>query len=166
MCSCLQCPQLSELVRLLLWEHSVACYMFHRCRVCLGDWVDLVCSLYHWWGSFGSFCLTTLSLGFHCGLFPPLRAAHPLGFAPEAALEDWVAPVRASVEVVQLLGPQGFWQHQVLRGVGSQGSRKCSALEGDGNQCWPIRASILAWRTPLTERPGSHHLQGCRVRQD
>ena len=42
----------------------------------------------------------------------------PPGFAPEAALEDWVAPVRASVEVVQLLGPQGFWQHQVLRGVG------------------------------------------------
>ena len=64
------------------------------------------------------------------------------------------APVRAGVEVVQLLGPQGFWQLQVLRGVGSQGSRKYSALEGDGNQCWPIRASTLAWRTPLTEKPG------------
>ena len=58
------------------------------------------------------------------------------------------------MEVVQLLGPQGFWQLQVLRGVGSQGSRKYSALEGDGNQCWPIRASTLAWRTPLTEKPG------------
>ena len=63
-----------------------------------------------------------------------------------------VAPVRAGVEVVQLLGPQGFWQLQVLRGVGGQGSRKYSALEGDGNQCWPIRASILAWRTPLPDR--------------
>ena len=30
MCSCLQCPQLSELVRFLLWEQSVAFYLFHR----------------------------------------------------------------------------------------------------------------------------------------
>ena len=40
-------------------------------------------------------------------LFPPLHVDHPLGFAPEAA-----------VEVVQLIGLQGFWQHRVLRGVG------------------------------------------------
>ena len=47
-------------------------------------------------------------------LFPPLQVGHPLGFAPEASLEDlglpWSGP---SVEVVQLLGSQGFWQHQV-----------------------------------------------------
>ena len=39
--------------------------------------------------------------------------------AHEAALEDLglllLGPV---VEVVQLLGLQGFWQHQVLKGVG------------------------------------------------
>ena len=59
------------------------------------------------------------------------------------------------MEVVQLLGPQGFWQHQVLRAVGGEGSRKYSALEGDGNQYWPIHSSIVAWRTPtLTEKPG------------
>ena len=45
-------------------------------------------------------------------LFAPLHVGHPLGFAPEAALED------LGVEVLQLLGSQGFWQHQVLRGVG------------------------------------------------
>ena len=56
------------------------------------------------------------------------------------------------VEVVQLLGSQGFWQHQVLRGVGSEGSKKYSALEGYGNQYWPICSSILAWRTPLPDR--------------
>ena len=50
--------------------------------------------------------------------------------------------------VVQLHGFQEFWQHQVLRGVGGSGSRKYSALEGYGNQYWPIRSSILAWRTP------------------
>ena len=53
---------------------------------------------------------------------------------------------------MQLLGLQGFWQHQVLRGVGSQGSRKYSVLEGYGSQYWPIRSSILAWRTPLSDR--------------
>ena len=31
---------------------------------------------------------------------------------------------------------------------------KYSALEGFGNQCWPIRSIILAWRTPLTQKPG------------
>ena len=59
------------------------------------------------------------------------------------------------MEVVQLLGSQGFWQHRLLRRVGGQGSRKYSALEGYGKQYWPIHSSILAWRTPsLTEKPG------------
>jgi len=43
----------------------------------------------------------------------------PLGFAPEVALEGLDLPLTgASVEVVQLLGSQGFWQHQVLREIG------------------------------------------------
>ena len=58
------------------------------------------------------------------------------------------------MEVVQLLGSQGFWQHQVLREVGSYSSRKYSDLEGYGNQYWPICSSILAWRTPMAEKPG------------
>ena len=59
-------------------------------------------------------------------LFPPLHVGRPLGFAPEAALEDLGLPQWGpGVEVVQLLGSQGFWQHQVLKGVG-------------GNQYWPI----------------------------
>jgi len=41
------------------------------------------------------------------------------GLAPEASLEDLGLPLRGpGVEVVQLLGSQGFWQHQILRGVG------------------------------------------------
>ena len=52
-------------------------------------------------------------------LFPPLPVGRPLGIAPEAALEDLGSPLSGpGVEVVQLLGSQGFWQHQVLRGVG------------------------------------------------
>ena len=67
------------------------------------------------------------------------------------------------MEVVQLLGLQGFWQHQVLRGVGSQGSRRYRALEGHGSQYWPICSSLLAWGIPsLTEKPGRPQSQGRR----
>ena len=79
-----------------------------------------------------------------------------LGFTPEAALEGLgLTLCGPGVEVVQLFGLQGLWQHQVLSGVSGEGSRKYSALEGYGNQYWPIRANILAWRIPsLTEKPG------------
>jgi len=36
--------------------------------------------------------------------------------------------------------------------VGCWSSRKYSALEGYGNQYWPVRSSILVWRTPLSNR--------------
>ena len=52
------------------------------------------------------------------------------------------------MEVVQLLGLQGFWQHQVLRGVGSWGSRKYSALEGRATsvgQYAPVLANTLQY---------------------
>ena len=53
-------------------------------------------------------------------LFQPLHVGCPLGFAPEAALEDLGLTLRGpGVEVVQLLGSQGFWQHQLLKGVGN-----------------------------------------------
>ena len=53
----------SELVRFLLWDLSVAFYIFHRHRVCLADCVDLICS---WWESSGSSSLFTLLLGSNC----------------------------------------------------------------------------------------------------
>lgn len=65
-CSCLQCPQLSELVRFLLWELSVSLYIFHRHRVCLIVCVGLI-SLYSWLEGFESSSLVTLPLAFNCG---------------------------------------------------------------------------------------------------
>ena len=63
----------------------------------------------------GSSFLGTVHLGFNCGLI----STSALGFAPEAALEDLALPLGGpDVEVVQLLELQGFWQHQVLRGIG------------------------------------------------
>ena len=45
-------------------------------------------------------------------LFLPLHVGRPLGFAPETVLEDLDLSLWApSVEVVQLIGSQGFWQH-------------------------------------------------------
>ena len=65
--SCLQCPQLPELLCFLLWELSMTFYIFHRCRVCLVDHVDLIFTLYSWQECFGSSSLATLPLGFNCG---------------------------------------------------------------------------------------------------
>ena len=81
--------------------------------------VDLICSLYNWWEASGSSSLVTLPRVSIVVSFPPLHVGCPLGFAPEAALEDLGLPLAGpGVEVVQLLGSQGFWKHQVLRGVG------------------------------------------------
>ena len=95
-------------------------YIFHRHRICLVDHVDLICILYSWWEGFGSSSLATLPLGFNCGFISTSDVDCPLGFVPEAALEDLGLPQGGpGVEVVQLPGSQGFWQHQVLMGVGN-----------------------------------------------
>ena len=94
-------------------------YIFHKHRVCLVDHVDLICSLCSWWEGFESSSLATVPLSFNNSFISPLHVCCPLGFASEAALEDLGLPLWGpGVEVVQLLGLQGFWQHQVLRGVG------------------------------------------------
>ena len=114
-CSCLQCPQLSELVRFLLWGLSVAFHIFHRHRVCLVDCVDVICSLYSWWEGFGSSSLATLPLGFTCGVistsargFRSWGCPGGLGFAPVGTrcgggAAAWVAGVLAAP------GTQGGW---------------------------------------------------------
>ena len=68
-------------------------YIFHRNRVCLVNRVDLICSLYSWWESFGSSSLTTLPWVSIVILFPPMHVGRPLGFAPEVALEDLGLPL-------------------------------------------------------------------------
>ena len=53
---------------------------------------------------------------------------------------------------MQLLGLQGFWQHQVLRGVGSEGSRRYSALEGHGTSIGQHAPVFLPGERPLPDR--------------
>ena len=80
-------------MRFLLWELSVAFCIFHRHRGCLVDRVDFICTLHSWWEGFGSSSLATLPLVSIVVLFPPLHVGRPLGFAPEAALEDLGLPL-------------------------------------------------------------------------
>ena len=65
-CSCLQCPQISELVCFLSWELAMI-FTYSIGTVCLADHVDFICSLYCWWEGFGSSSLVILPLGFNCG---------------------------------------------------------------------------------------------------
>ena len=120
-CSCFQCPQISELVFLfffLLWELSMTFYIFSWHS--LFDHVDLICSLYSWWEGFGSSSSVTLPLGFNCSFISTPACGSPtgvcswgcpggLGFAPVRArcgggAAAWVAGVLVAP------GTQGSWQ--------------------------------------------------------
>ena len=58
-------------------------YIFHKHRVCLVDYVDLICTLYSWLEGFGSSSLATLPPGFNCGFISTSTCGSS---APEAAL--------------------------------------------------------------------------------
>ena len=93
-------------------------------------------------------------------LFPPLHLGRPRGFAPEAALEGLGLPVRAGVELGRLLGSQGVWQHQVLRGAGGSGAG--NVVSGRGWQpgsASTLQCSCLGTRS-LTEKPGRPQATG------
>ena len=92
-CSCLQCPQLSELMHLCVCvcQLSLFLYIYHRHRVCLVNRVNLICSLCSWWEGFGSSSLVTLLFWVsNVALSPPLHVCCPQGFAPEASLRTCV----------------------------------------------------------------------------
>ena len=143
MCSCLQCPQLSELVHFLLWEFSMTFYIFHRHRVCLVDRVDLICSLYNWWESFGSSSLGTLLLAFNCGFISTS------GFGSSTGVCSWgcpgglgFAPVRARCG-----GGAAAWVTGILAAPGTQGSWRLGQQE--------IQCSRRVWQPVLA------HMRQC-----
>ena len=123
-CSCLPCPQLSELVRFLLWELSVSFHIFHRHRVCLVYCEDLICSLYSWWESFGYSSLATLSLDFNFHLC--IWVVH-WGLLLRLSWRTWVCP-REDQMWRSRRGLQGPCQYQVLRGARGRDSREYSSL--------------------------------------
>ena len=106
-----------QLVHFLLWELSMTFFVFHRHRICLVDCVDLICSLYSWWGGFGS-SLATLPLGFNCGFISTSAGRSSTG------LYSWgcpgglgSAPVRARYG-----GGAAAWVAGFLESPDTQGS--------------------------------------------
>ena len=76
------------------------------------------------------------------------------------------------MEAVQLPGPQGFWQHQALSGVGGWGGRRYSAPEGTAACSGQYAPGFSpggprdrgAWRTSLQDRrAGRHQSEPARV---
>ena len=101
-CSCLQCPQLSELVHFLLWALNVLLYSPQMQSLLSCD--DLARSLYSWWEGFGSSSLTTLPLGFNCDFMSTSACGSSTGVCSWGCPGGLgFAPVRPGVEVVQLL---------------------------------------------------------------
>lgn len=141
----------------------MAFYIFHRHRVCLVDRADLICRLYCWWEGFGTSSFAALHLGFNCGFNSTSACGSSTGIAPEAALEDWVCPVRARCR-----GGAAAWVAEVLAAPGTQGSWWLEQQEIlCSRRVWqPVFANtlpIFAWRTPMTEKPGrTHSPQVCK----
>ena len=108
MCSCLQWPQLSGLVRFLLWERSMAFHIVHRLRICLIDRADLICGLYSQWEGLGSSSLATQPLSFNCGFIPTSACGSSTGVCSWGCPGGLGLPLWGpGVEVVQLLGRRG-----------------------------------------------------------
>ena len=116
-CSCLQCPQLSELLFFLLWELSVSFYKFCRHRVGLVDHVDLICSLYSSWEGFGS-SLAKLLLVFNCG-FISISAC---GSSTEVCSWGCIGGLGSAPVSTRCGGGAATWVAGVLAAPGTQGS--------------------------------------------
>ena len=151
MCSCLQCPQLSQLVHYLLWELSRSFYMFHRHRVCLVDHVYLIFSLCSWWAGFGSSSLATLLLGFNCGFISTSACGSSTGVCSRGCPGGLrFAPVRAKCG-----GGVAAWVAGALAAPGTQGSWQLGQQE---IQCYrrvwqPVLANMLQYSCPETHPP-------------
>ena len=96
-------------------------------------------------GRFGSSSLATLPLGFKCGFIPTLHVGHPLGVAPEAALEDLgLAPVRARCG-----NGAAAWVAGVLAEPGTQGVGGLEARAAGNIVLWKGMATSIGQYAPV-----------------
>ena len=163
MCSCLQCPQQSELVHFLLWELSMTFFIFHRQRVCLVGPADLIPSLYSWWEGFGSSSLATLPLGFNCGFISSSMWVVHWGLLLRLPWRAWVCPWEGQAwRWCICLGRRGSGRTRYSGGLEARAAGNI-ALGGYGNPYWPIcQYSCLENPTSLTEKTGRLQSTGCK----
>ena len=129
------------------WKLSLSFYVFHRHRVCLADYMDLICSLCSWCRSFVSSSLAAQPLVFNCGFI----SVSPCG------LSKWVyscacpeglgfAPVRTRCE-----GSTAAWVVGAPKATGTQRSLWLGQQE--------IWCSRRAWKPTAVFPPGESHRQ-------
>ena len=118
--SCVFLPPMSTAIRASVFSFVgvlSSFYIFHRHRVCLGDHVDLICSLYSWWEGFGSSSLATLPLGFSCGFIATSACGSSTGICSWGCPRGLgSAPLRA-----RFYGGVAAWVAGVLAAPGTQG---------------------------------------------
>ena len=168
---------------------SLTFSIFHRHKVCLVDFVDLICSLYHWWEGFGFFFLATLPLGFSCGFISTSAWVIPRGLLPRLPWRNWIFPredsvwrwcscldrrspgsLRYSGEPLSrtagnmvLLG--FFWASLVAQRLKRLPAMQETWVRSLGQE-EPLEkemathSSILAWRIPWMEEPGGLQSMG------
>ena len=114
----------------LLWKLSLSFCIFHRHRVCLVHHVDLICILSSWWKSFWFSSFTTLPLEFSRVFISTSACGSSTGVCSWGCPRGFgSAPVRTRCGGLQLLGSQGPWEHQVLRGAGDHGHRRYGTIK-------------------------------------
>ena len=140
-------------------------YIFHRHRVCLVDHVGLICSLYSWWEGFGSSCLDTLPLGFHCGFISTSACGSSTGVC------SWGCPGGPGFDPVgaRCGSDAAAWVAGVLAAAGTQGSWRLGQQK--------IKCFRRLWQSILANMPqysclenpsswqrslASHSLQGLK----
>ena len=67
----------------------------------------------------------------------------------------WVCPCEGQVwRWCSCLGCRGSGSTRYSGVLAAMAAGNNSILEGYGNKYWPMHSSILAWRKPLTQKPG------------
>ena len=120
-----QSPQLPELDRFHLWEHSLSTHIFRKHRVYLADRGDLTCSSYSWWKDFQYSSLVAPSLGFSFGFIPTPAYGLPTGVWSWGCLGALgSAPVRTGCR-----SSMTAWNAGAPAAPNAQGSRQPRAQE-------------------------------------
>ena len=116
--------------------------------------MDLICSLYSWWESFGSSSLATLPLGFNCGFISTSACGSSTG------VYSWGCPGGLGFAPVRARCGGGAWVAGVLAAPGTQGSWWPGQQEICSRRLWqPVLANALQYSCletapSLTEKPG------------
>ena len=153
MCSCLCCPQLSELVHFLWWELSETFYIFHRHRVYLVDHMDLICSF-----TAGGKVLGLLPYP-HCPwvsnvvLFPHLNWFVHWGLLLKLPWRTWVCPCEGLVwRWCSCLGHRDYGSTMYSEELAARAAGNIVPQKGMATSIGQYTLAFLPGEPPLPDR--------------